>query len=470
MSSRLPRAQLAVAGLSVLGGLIMTFGAFLILPSGDDWWTSIPIKELHWKTLAPGRFWRPFEQLVRAASGVCVDLYPWLAHLVAAFGHLGSALALWRLLARQGVAPLRTQLALLLFLVHPAVCGAVWSVDGGTQTVSTFFALLATDLASRDKHFGALRQVAFSTLFFLALLWKESAAGAFLVAASFCQLRFNAPRLTLRVLLAGSATLAFYFGLRHFLAVEEMLREGRYALGIRPLVMVRNAAMLGTVALVPVDTVSLFGGAGVLRAFTPTLLSLPLLLFFAREAVRCDLRRSSVALLATSGSMSPHLLLENVSELYAHPTVATLALFSPSLLPALDGVVRKAVGLMLASYLFAGLLCGWSKWSHMHAAGREAEQRGWKLKEEISEAPARLCSVLISSGAKQYSVFKAASAEASGFGRSVLPLWGWPSVEWQLVSERSQCAPSSDWVLVFDAGALLAHGPADALPGELYEE
>jgi hypothetical protein len=367
-----------------------------------------------------------------------------VCHLAAILGHVASLAVLCVLLREMGLSRAVMLIAAALVAVHPANAAAVWSVDSCHQTWSTAFGLYACLLAVRGRLWAWLLPVA------IAALWKE-AGFAWFAAAPALRLMIGANRSTepsglvaqvwseRRWLVVGLSGAVAYLVVRMLLAGHTSLgdAEGRYALSHNPLVWLHNAAMLLGVALVPVDTVAIFGVAHKLaRGVAPAFFALPFGAIALFVLVR-RLRARSLCLffgsLMVVAVMVPHPFIGHVSEMYAHPLTFGLALVGSLSLAAWwpnrsTRLTRLAIASMLAAFLWVDI----SKYSEMLATGKRAELFASRNSAFLSPARRRGVCFLpedFHEGPGGYSVFQMNTASASGWGKAMVLEWGWGSYD-----------------------------------------
>ncbi len=441
--------------------------AFWVLPAIDDWGATAPLPlSFEWNHLAPGLWWRPIEKLDRLLLGRYSFLYPQYLHVLSVVGHGLSGWLVYRLARRLGASASTSRLLAALFLIHPGGCSVVWSVDGGIRTWST-----ACGLASIDVYLTKNRQRAMLGWLFLAAaaaLWYEPGLRWFLAAPLFRELML-ALRFPLATpirsvclrLTAGMAAglLAFtsYFIIRWLLIGElTVAGSGRYALTFEPLVWIRNAAMLGGVSFSTVDTIALLGPSpNYAMAALSLLLGLPLLVVAAHHCLRTwSIRALLFGFISLIAVLAPHLPQAHVSEFYAHPIVAIVAIMlvghsgkAPTLRATRDA------GITMALFVAAALAVDAHKAVALVRTGRAEDQVGKAIVQLIPEPPQHLC--VVSGGAderKGYSVFVAPSGPDSRWGFSARGRWGWSNdVRFFWVRQIDSCPIDSDAVITLSA-------------------
>lgn len=451
---------------------IVSLPSFWVFPLLDNWTNARPLFSLSWQSLQPDPlFWRPFEKLTLRLLGAWPALHPALLHLLAVLGHGLSGALVWRLARRGGAASAASAGAAALFLVSPAVGGAVWNVVGVTQIWSTAFGLAA--LEARVSGSRASARVGWLALAGLASLWKESGLGFFLAAPLFeafaaADAAGGGRRRRLAAGLAwGSAALAAYVLLRVALAPGGALGRpaGRYRLLASPAQWVQNLVLLLGASLTTLDSVSLFGTPRRLGwALASLLAGLPLLFLLGQAAWRSwDGRRRAAALCCVPAVALVYLPMAHVSEKYAYPLVALCALlFAPA---AEAARARRPLGLRaaVACFALAALAVDARKLLAMIDSGRGAAAVGARIAALTPSPPSRVCVVRPDAQrARVYSVFQADPGPASGWGSAVLPHWGWRRPEWLLpAARREECRAGSDalWTIWAD-GRVRVEAPA----------
>lgn len=441
-------------------GFLFGLPAFAIGPAGDDWYYAAPLFAFPWKALVPqGIFWRPLDHIVYWLAGFAHGWHVEACHLAAVLGHAASLAALCVLLREIGISRVVTLIAAAFVAVHPANAAAVWSVDSNHQTWSTAFGLSACILAMRGRRWVWLVPA------MIAALWKESGL-AWFAAAPALRLTVGAyyniepSGLVARVwterrwLVLGLVGALAYLSARMLLAGQVMLgaTEGRYAFSPNPLVWLRNAAMLLGVALIPVDTVAIFGiGHRLARGVAPAFLALPfgVMALFGlgrRRRVRpVCLLFGGLMLVAV---MAPHLLIGHVSEMYAHPITFTLTVVASLLLgtswpKCSTRLTQFAIALVLVAFVLVDL----GKYREMLATARRAEIFAEQNRALLSPAQDRgVCFVPDDNQewAGGYSVFQMDTASASGWGKAMVLQWGWGRYDAiTVVASPAECTPGT---------------------------
>jgi len=121
-----------------------------------------------------GSLYRPLTMVTFALNYYVGALDPNGYHVMNLVLHIGVSLLLWLLCLRLGIGPSAARAAAFLFAVLPIHTEAVSNIVGRSELLSSFFVLLAWNLATghpRRRHW-----VLGSVSFMLALLSKENAA------------------------------------------------------------------------------------------------------------------------------------------------------------------------------------------------------------------------------------------------------------------------------------------------------
>lgn len=423
----------------VLSWLLISLPSFWVYPSLDNWSSSRPMTNVSWDILMPRLFWRPLEMVNLALVGALPFLYPWYLHLLAALGHGASGLAVHQLARRAGAGPTAAACATSLFLVSPAVGAAVWNVHGVTQTWSTAFGLGSAwaYVTFRDGWAGA----SWIGLAALAALWKESGLAFFVAVPVLGELarlsggrgEGNIPsRRVVAGILMGLAGIGVYLLVRRALAPGASLGlpRGPYALQADPLLWGRNLLMLLGVSLTTIDTVALFGfPRRPMWALASLAAGLPLLGVLVVSMLRSwGLERWRLAALGVLAVSAVYLPMGHVSEKYAHPLVAVLAiLLAGGAATATHGLPRRSLTGALALFLISAAAVDVHKLTEMIRTGRGAEAVAGRIAAQtVGEPPVRVCVVAVGrENARVYSIFQGEPGPASGWGLAVLPRWNW---------------------------------------------
>jgi len=117
---------------------LFALATLYIQPSGDDW---LIFDTPTWN-LGVGPVYRPFEVLF---SWVAINYplsFPYFNHTIVLFCHGFNAIFLLFIVRKFKVAEKIAFLSTIYFLFSPSVMGAVTSIDGTNQTISTFYSLL----------------------------------------------------------------------------------------------------------------------------------------------------------------------------------------------------------------------------------------------------------------------------------------------------------------------------------------
>jgi len=444
----------------VLAWVLMSLPAFFVLPAGDDWRTSSPLFALEWNALRPNMLWRPFEPVVRRLIGFAATMvYPSALHALVIVGHAMTGFFVYRLLREARTTAWAAGIATALVLIFPGAGAAVWSVDSAVQTWSTGCGLWSVFLlATRRQHRWPLAWLAPA---FLSMVWKESGTAWPIAAPCLVALigSWTQPlewRRTCRALTLGIGLLACYLLIRTSLAQTGGIgaAAGRYSLSLSPVVLGRNFGMLGAVALLPIDTLALLGSPRNLGlAATTAAAGIPLLLLCVWACIRTlGVARIFLATASLVVIAVPHLVLEHVSEMYAHPLIAGAALV---FLPALCafGIGRRVVTAGAACAFLGALLSDAHKLTAMIEAGHSASDVGIRIVAEHAQAPRIICAVPAVNFPAGYSVFQISPGPASGWGASAQQAWGWsPRTEYLRLKSIEECqAQHSDVTVLFAA-------------------
>ncbi|MFH1131038.1 MAG: hypothetical protein V1754_06865 [Pseudomonadota bacterium] len=416
--------------------ILMCVPAFWILPALDDWGTSAPIAHFSWDLLRPGFFWRPIEKLNRVFLGHFPGALPFYPHLVAVLGHALSGWMVYQLCKKLGASSRLGVISSIVFLVSPAVAAAVWSVDSAVQTWSTacgLSAVWAYMLRNRRQAFGI-----WLLMSFLALFWKESGVVWFFAAPLFRELQLGRETGTVGVwrrLCAGIGVaciaMVAYFAFRWGFARSFSLGgDDRYSLLLNPAIWIRNFSMLVGVAATTIDTIAIFGPSPrYLVGAMSIIFSIPLLGFLFVWAVRNrSLRKGVISLMAFFVVLGPHVLLAKVSEMYAHPIVAALAiLLVVGGFGTLNSGWHKGAKIALFLFLVGAVFVDAHKWFVMMETGRKADVVGRTIAEHTGDSPPASICIVRKSPTKKfgYSVFSAPPGPASQWGVAARQHWGW---------------------------------------------
>lgn len=447
----------------VLSWLAVSLPAFWVFPSLDNWTWGRPMTQVSWDILRPRLFWRPFEMFNFALIGALPFLYPWYLHLLAVLGHGASGLAVHHLVRRAGADPRAAAWATTLFLVSPAVGASVWNILGVTQTWSTALGLASVwaYVAFREGRAGA----SWIGLAALSSIWKESGLAFFLAApilGEWVRVSENRgsvaadspPRRVGAGMMTGVASLAVYGLLRWVLRPSAPLGlpTGRYSVHADPLLWSRNLLMLLGVSLTSVDTVAVFGSPWrPLWAITSLLAGLPLMGMVVVGVMRVwSLKRWSLAALSILAVSSVYLPMGHVSEKYAHPFVAVLAiLLAGGAATASHGLPRQSLGAALGLFLLSAAAVDAHKLTEMIRTGRGSQEVAARIvSQTVGAPPFKVCLVTVGrENAHIYSIFQGEPGPASGWGLSVLPHWNW-RFPWSVmrVDRREDCGVDRDTV------------------------
>lgn len=417
---------------------IFCIPAFFISPAIDDWMTSRPIFQFDISLLLPKLFWRPFENLIRLAVGRNTQLHSFLFHLLAVSGHIGSAAVLYRILlaAQKQTGPALA--ATVLFCIFPAGASAVWSLDSAIQTWSTFFGLVS--LRALQRH-SVLRGGIF---FFLSacasVLWKESGISWFVAAPLFAAALSESPpcffssanRKKLLLLGIGLCGAALYLAVRRALTPPDFVaaEAGRYDVHLSPFLWLKNTAMLLGVSCSTVDTVSLFGPQNSAAAIISFAGGAPLFLWaFGRAALRLRSASFWTGALAVGALIAPHAVLGHVSEMYAHPVTAGIAIWLIGVLRIKPEKASRAPWFFILA-LVTCLAVSAHKWTRMYRTGLRAKNVAAQILKHYGgpdAVPRKACTLITADNRPPgYSVFYAGAPSASNWGRSV-----WAETKWR---------------------------------------
>ena len=445
-------------------------GAAFLLPSAvDDFWTTRPLFSLGFNDLlVHGPLWRPFETLYLRSLGTFAELHDVYAHTVTLVGHFLSVWMLLVLLRNYTALSERTRLLLVLaFACHPGAIMAVWSLDSAVQTYSTFWGLAALLAYLRGSRFTFLIFALF------AVLSKESGASWFVlppfIAALRDELKFDEAlkaesvidRAAQRTLwtklfvdvMLGLLVFGGYWLLRQSLTAPDafVAMDGSYQLAFTsPSQWLKNFASLGGVAATTIDTVAVFAEprSPFLAGFTLAL-SLPAL--FSLSALFLALPRTALffVLAVFVVVAGPHLPMGQVSEMYAYPLVAVLALVAGIATDhhwrrrekssVVSGFLRRApwiIGICFLGMFITDVHKGLAAFE----TGDIAKDVALAASTALGGTPPETLCVLEQETSGGYSGWKQGPIQASAFGLSVETTTAWrlPKI-FSLVSKPEKC-------------------------------
>lgn len=127
--------------------IFYVLGILQIQPTFDDFTTlSAPNRDHDWlKYFLPwGTTWRPVDALIGYINGININLFPTLNHLIVIAAHFTSAWLIFKLARRLDIDVKGAWLAVLFFIISPAMLGTVLSVDATNQTLCQTFGLAST--------------------------------------------------------------------------------------------------------------------------------------------------------------------------------------------------------------------------------------------------------------------------------------------------------------------------------------
>jgi len=416
--------------------------AFAMPPAGDDWSTLRPVFAWSPELLLPGLFWRPLGNVLLLAGANFPALHVAWMHAWTVAGHLASSALVW-LLARRTSPGSSTVpvLAAALYSVWGGNAAAALSADAAIQTWSTAWGLMATLLVLRALE-GKCSGWLWPMAAVLAALWKESGIAWFVAAPLLAVWLVRLPegrpswqqsgpsrRSLAALLLAGGVLVGAYFAGRFALAGQVSLGDesGRYALALSPLGVATRAGLLLGAALLPLDTVALFGTPQQpLLVVATALLAAPCLLLLG--ATSCGRWGRYAAVLLFAGVVaSPPLVLGHVSEMYVHPIAAVLFLGGAELAAAAAVRWPRRLVASCALLAVASLVAFSHKVWEMRRAGEAALAVAVEVERQLLEQE-RPCLLRLGSEERSvgvYSVFQMPPGPAAQWGESVMLLHGW---------------------------------------------
>lgn len=246
--------------------LIFSIATIFIQPSGDDW---AILTKPNWN-LGIGPIYRPFEVLFSIVALKYPSTFPYLNHLVILLCHLLNTYLLYHLIRKFNVDEKTALISSMFFLFAPSVMGAVTSVDGTNQTISTFFSLLG--FFGYYKHKGLLKYLGWLAFTMMAAMHKEIGITwfigtpllayiidypnrkVFFTSSSFKSLLFNA---TIGLIFVG-----IYFVIRINTSISGMISTNdvypKYTIGLGKNLFVNLGLLLSSCATA-IDTVAYFG-------------------------------------------------------------------------------------------------------------------------------------------------------------------------------------------------------------------
>jgi len=423
-------ALLWLAALAVLGVLIFAPGLDIPYYS-DDFYFVLADPHLPWHERFTRRnegadWYRPVEAIVLGMIQGRAGTDPRPLHATVLGIHVLLAWMVWLATVRLGGRPPAAEVASVWFLAWQANAMAVLSNDTLSQVLSTVLGCAATLMlwvaldGSAGRGPRRLPVLLAIVAFAAALFTKESGIG-FLLVLSFL-LVFRPPPARgvggrVLVALALVAVIALYFGMRAATAgaAMPMVGEGRYQFRLGANLAV-NAAKLAFAMLLPTSTVTVFDALQARRWLPLALTAVAtaaLLALVVAGVWRWRRGRTALALLLMGAlALSPTLLLNHVSELYAYSATPFVAVIVGAAFAALLGSRSSAAGRVTLIAVLGGMLLAQvsavrQKAALMEANGRRAEVLVARLEPYVRGLPpgATLWLVLPPRSPSAYSVF-----------------------------------------------------------------
>lgn len=363
-------------------GIFLALGAFLILPSDDDFY-SLPAPHVleNWNVFLPnGAFWRPIDAAWGILMGKCVGAFPYLNHLMVLLLFAFCVYGLSKMLGYCRVGGMSKTLAIGMLLLSPALVATVYSIDSINQVLCTAFGIASVLFYRKHKVVSYLMMI-------LALFSKESGI-AWLVATPLLSLVLEEERqdtvcvdlkkykLLIKPYIVSLLIIGGYFVLRLLLRQPEAMEaSGNYAggLGLNSLM---GLGMLMGISLTAVDTVALFLERNWIVVIASVVVSLAFLLLLLRKIIclkKNNWLRLLECLMITMMLTAPHLVMGHPGEMHAFPTLWGVALSV--------GVVLKKVQWskweknVIVIFLLCCILVYLHKGYYMYQAGYFAKQR-----------------------------------------------------------------------------------------------
>ena len=321
--------------LLIIVGVVLSLGAFFIMPSDDDFY-SLPAPHVleDWSFLFPsGAFWRPIDAAWGILMGKIPGAFPYVNHLMVLLCYFFSLYGLEKILSKMSMTGITKQISLCFFLMSPALVATLYSVDSINQALSMALGIASVLLYGKHKVCAYLCII-------LSLFTKESGISWFLVTPLLNMVmeevysnRCN-PNLKKYLSLFKPYMVSLLMILAYFV-VRNMLRQpiseedlGNYSSGLG-LNSVMGLALLWGSSLTVIDTVSYFLEHNYILLLMTVLVSVEFLvvilkhLITSRNARRLRLVECLFVILILT---LPHLVMAHPGEMHAYPTLWGVAL------------------------------------------------------------------------------------------------------------------------------------------------
>jgi len=434
--NKLDQSRIFLWILPVSAWAVISILSFFIPAAGDDWYSSTPIVDFSWRLFLPkNTFWRPIEPALRLLLGQIPFAFPYLNHLLIVIAHGLTAYIISKITGFAGLSKRTTALACAVFLISPAVCATVFSVDGLNQAWSTALGFLSVWSYLRFKRPGNI--IGWLSFAMIATLFKESGVAWFAAAPLVAVAVEGKPLLNrsqmFRIgwsVLIGVCGAVFYLALRFALRSDIVLgsESGRYSLHLSSIVWLKNIMLLVGLSTTAIDTLAVFlPPRNIILAAASFAASIPLMILTALGILR-NRQKARILLLITSAAVvsMPHLLIEHPGEMHAYPTFAVLALLMAFAVDDLVVSSRRSIAFAIGLFLLASIGVGMHKWQLMYSHSLTAVPVARSIDAQTTEKkPETVLVVIVKDNLPGYSVFYQDPAKASAWGMSVIELWEW---------------------------------------------
>lgn len=400
--------------------ILFSIGAFWILPAQDDYfYLSSPQTNFDMNKFLPnGVFWRPIDYAFGLLSGLFINLFPLLNHLIIILAYILTLFETYILLKRCKIKGFTLFVSLSLFICSPMLVATNYSIDSINQILANTFGVCSL-LVYKDKKW-------LSYLFMiLAVLSKESGIAWFAVTPALNEwiienktpLKLNSKSNIIDSLKKISylycipiLLIIIYTICRSALFVEgtetTLSRYNSFSL----VNVVKGLALLWGSVITCIDTIAFFIEKNYVIVGLTLIVSFAFLYIILKNIkYKGNVWRIFILLCSALAISSPHVVIEHPGEMHAYPTLWIFAFSLGILLKDVRWKIHEKV--IIYVFLFVSTIVFFHKAFYIFNNGRQAFSRVKSAVENTPFIPKHVFVLDLDEEKSIYSVFQTTGKE-----------------------------------------------------------
>lgn len=382
---------------------LFAIATLFIQPAADDW---LIFEKPTWN-LGLDAVYRPFEVLFSWVALKYPFSFPYFNHLIVLFCHGFNTIFLYKIIRKFEISEKVSILCTIYFLFAPSVMGAVTSIDGTNQTISTFYSLIGFFIYFNFK--GLKKYAGWLIFTMISAMHKEIGITWFVGTPLLAYIIdnknyiFENIKLKYKTLLMNVAIGIFfvfiYFLIRINTSISGLIGAANatdypsytFGLGFN---LIQNIGFLLAGCSAAIDTVAFFGYPRNLFLVGLTVfLSLPFLILTAFQLYKkIVIDKKNILIISIIAFIivvvSPHLVMGRCSEYHAYSMALPYSLLLAIVFDKIE--FTKTVKLILILFSCAIMITSIHKWYGAFLSGYNTYNISRDIKEQTNRMSNRI--------------------------------------------------------------------------------